>query len=496
MRKEVNSNSDRQSSFFESIQGDDKKMSKDLVHDDRNHTNHAKNKFSRRFFVSFVFFLLLGSGVASAYRNQQIHLQNLERNERREISNENNANSSISYNQNSNVEVNPVAIIDTSIPVTEKKNKKSVFVPTPAAEEAISQAPPIHTTPVSAPIVEETKSNTDGSTTTVIATAEGAKPADFQAITTPTTIEIDSPLDVSFSDETGLYPDLSGILKNYLNESLKWRNEISGLNKITIRDAGATGWAGQYLGQYTVAADGRDIISASGTIILNTYYYKSSPYFNDFMKLVLSHEYGHHYTLYHKWVDWDLTISERFPSSYYTSRPLSTTTTATDYSLGWENCEAEIIAEDYSYFYSGFSLQAMSKLYNFPAQSIKSWLDNIGDPSLLSVALPIEIDTEKPVIRIVSPDTSPYALITNNITLEILATDNFGIDKTEAYLNDELRGTYQASNLRLTINFANFGTYNLKFRSYDRAGNFGETTFVVIYAPPILPTNENTNDAL
>lgn len=496
MKKEVNPNSDRHSGFFESIQQDDKLTSQDSVHDNKNHANYEKNKFLRLFFVSFVFFLLLSFGVASAYRSQQKHFQNSERNEQREIINENNANSSIPDNQNSNVEANSAAIIDTSVPITAKKNKESVFVPTPAAEAAISQEPPIHVAPASAPIVEETKINNDGSTTTVIATAEGAKPADFQVITEAPIIEIDSPLDVSFSDETGLYPDLSGILKNYLNESLKWRNEISGLNKITIRDAGATGWAGQYLGQYTVAADGKDIINASGTIILNTYYYKSSPYFNDYMKLVLSHEYGHHYTLYHKWVDWDLTISDRFPTSYYATRPLNTTTTATDYSLGWENCEAEIIAEDYSYFYSGFSLQSMSNVYGFPVQSIKLWLDNIGDASLLSIVTPIEVDTEKPVIRVVSPDTNPYTLITDNLTLEILATDNFEIDKIEAYLNDKLKGTYQTSNLRLTIGFANFGTYNLKFRSYDRAGNFGETTFVVIYVPPIPPTNENTNDAL
>lgn len=419
-------------------------------------------------------------------------------------------------------------------------------------------------------IVEGTKKNTDGSTTTTIATSGSATSGDLaRASSLQTTVN--TPYDITFRDETGEHADLGQKLKDYVNNQLKWRNEISSMKEITLRDAGDSGWSGQYLGQYLSSADNQDIVSASGTIILNSYYYKNSALFDDYMKLVLAHEYGHHYTLYHKWVDWDLPAGIRFPDSYYTLRPLPKAGTVTDYSLGWKNCEVEIIAEDYSYIYSGYGLDAMSLTYGFPSAGIKSWLDNIGstaekanvtnNPPTLEITSPAPdailtgqssfkvnaaddiavskvsfyigevligedsqspyeavinsqsypnacyllkavvtdgtftaektvsvnfenetVDLEKPAISITAPLTNPYTLVGDGLNIRIVATDNIAIAKIEFYFENTLQNSWNIANLNLNTSFVNIpaGTYALKFKAYDTAGNSNETILTII----------------
>jgi guanylate kinase len=455
--------------------------------------HHYLNKTTKAILISVISLIFLGAGLAQAY----LHQQNQQRIKDLSLQSAETITGEIDLGTSGSTAVQTGSSVATGDSIvttgqvaktpiaTPAPVKAKVTPPTPAAKAAVIAEPPKHETPAAAPIVEATKTNTDGSTTTVIATAEGAKASDIKTVTDAAPATINTPYDIVYSDETGLYPDLEKTLKDYLNGVLKWRNEISSMKKITVRDAGATGWTGQYIGGYTVSADGKDITAASGTIILNTYYYKDSPYFGDYMKLVLSHEYGHHYTLYHKWVDWDLTISDRFPDSYYAVRPLSKVTTATDYSLGWENCEAEIIAEDYSYLYSGYGWHGMKDTYGYPSAATKAWLDKIGDPSLLSSNAPPVVDTEKPVITVVSPTTNPYILESDSLVIDVTATDNIAVKKIEIYLEDQLHDTYLGGRLRLTANFSGYGTYNLKFRAYDDAGNFAETTLTILRNAPV-----------
>lgn len=446
------------------------------------------SKTTKAILISVISLIFLGAGLAQAYlyqQNQQ-RIRDLSLQSSETITGEIDlgTSGSTAVQTGSSVATGAAIVSTGQVVQTPTPAKTKVTSPTRAAKAAVIAEPPKHETPAAAPIVEATNTNTDGSTTTVIATAEGANASDIKTVTDAAPAAINTPYDIVYSDETGLYPDLEKVLKDYLNGVLKWRNEISSMKKITIRDAGDTGWAGQYLGGYTVSADGKNIIAASGAIILNTYYYKDSPYFNDYMKLVLSHEYGHHYTLYHKWVDWNLSISDRFPDSYYAVRPLSKATTATDYSLGWGNCEAEIIAEDYSYLYSGYGWHGMKDTYGYPSAATKAWLDKIGDPSLLSSNIEPVIDTEKPAITVVSPTTNPYILESDNLVIDVAATDNIAVKKIEIYLEDQLYDTYLGGSLRLTANFSGYGTYNLKFRAYDDAGNFAETTLTILRSAP------------
>ncbi len=453
-----------------------------------------------------------------------------------------------------------------------------VAPPPKAVTNTIKKAPPKTAVAKSSTPVEGTKTNTDGSTTTTVSTSGGASSADLAKATASAGVVISSISDILFTDQTGSHADLGQILKDYLSSTLEHRDEVTSLKSITLEDAGATGWNGQYLGSYTVGADGRDITSATGNIILNSYYYKDSPIFNDYMKLIFSHEYGHHYTLYHKWVDWDLSATVRLPDSYYSTRPLAKATTAVDYSLGWLNCESEIIAEDYSYIYSGYGVDAMSSIYGYPNAAIKSWLEKIGSADLLSSGstnnppiititapaasstlsgaadftadatddggvrkvsffidsnllaedssapyavslettgyingahtlkviasdgiltseqlIPISIqnqtsDLEKPLLFILSPASNPNTIYENNLVIHVQATDNDKISKIEMYYNDALEGSWDTSDLSLRITLSTPGTYDLKFKAYDRAGNIVETTLTIIRAPLVPPT--------
>jgi guanylate kinase len=347
-------------------------------------------------------------------------------------------------------------------PAVEPEVQDKPVTPSKETKKKIAAEPPKYVAAPPSDIVEKTNKNSDGSTTTVVSTGGTLTAAEQTQATTKPTGTVASPEDFIFTDETNLHPGLGTILKDYITNSLLWKNEVSSFTSITVRNAGNTGWSGQYFGSYTVSADGKDITSATGSIVLNSYYYEGSSIFNDYMKLVLSHEYGHHYTLWHKWVDWDLSISDRFPDSYYAVRPLSKVGTATDYSLGWGNCEAEIMAEDYSYFYSGYSYHGMASTYGYPSLGTKTWLTKIGTAELLTV-----VPNVAPTLTITAPATS--AVLSGKADFTVDAADDNQVAKVSFYINDtlvseDLTAPYAAE--IPTTTYEN-GTYTLKAVASD-----------------------------
>lgn len=344
--------------------------------------------------------------------------------------------------------------------------------PVPVAaevKEEIKKAPPKHVEPKKT--TTSTTTNTDGTKTTTlseggISAAETSKIADLTPVGA-------SPYDIRFSDETLKNAALEKILKDYLNSSLKWGNEISSMYQLTIRDAGDTGWSGQYAGSYTRDQSGK-IVSAFGYIVLNSYYYENDPLFNDYMKLVLSHEYGHHYSLYHKWVDMNLPIGVRFPDAYYTARNLSKITTAIDYSLGWANCEAEIVAEDYSYLYSGYSHHAMAATYGYPTASVRTWFESLSTavPASTEAVVPeaipvVPVADSPPTVSIIAPSASGE--LSGIVDFQAEATDDKGITKVDFYIDDTKIGsdTTAPYGLSLTTSQYGNGSHTLKAIAYD-----------------------------
>jgi len=331
----------------------------------------------------------------------------------------------------------------------------------PEIKKKIAAAPPKQNSSASTPIVESTKTNSDGSTTTVISTGGEASNTDIEKTLEVPAAVISSPSDIAFFDETGRHADMDLVLKEYLS-GLPWKDEISSLKSITLRDAGFTGWSGQYLGSYTLSPDNKNITSASGMIILNTTYYENSELFTDYMKLVLSHEYAHHYTLWHKWTKWNLPIGTRFPDSYYTTRPLSKITTATDYSKGWGNCEAEVIAEDYSYLYSGYGYHGMARTYGYPKEAMRNWFAKIGTPELLQTK-----ENAAPVISLLEPQDG--STLSGKTILTAQASDDLGIEKISFYINGTLVGEDKSAPYSLEIPTETYenGSYTIKAEAFD-----------------------------
>ena len=268
---------------------------------------------------------------------------------------------------------------------------------------------------------------------------------------------------ITYTDTTGAYPSLGDTLKSYINNTLYHKSsDLSYMYEIRMVDCPSCGYGGLYSGSYLTS--GSDIYKAFGFITLNVAPYKSSAYFVDYMKLILSHEYGHHYTLYHRWVDLDVPYGERFPDAYYNVRPLTKATTTWDYSLGWGNCDAEIIAEDYSYFYSTYGYHAMSGTYGLPSGATNSWIQNM---SLSSPEVPA--DSTPPTVSITAPANG--ATLSGSQTLSANASDNVGVTRVEFYVDSTLVYTDTSSpysTIIVTGSYGN-GSHTLKAKAYDTA---------------------------
>ena len=367
-------------------------------------------------------------------------------------------------------------------------------------KEQIASAPPKHSTKQTV--------TTSGQVTTIV--PSGISPNEYPLINCTTG---STPANVPITDETGRYPALGVLLKDYLSR-LRWGGEIGSLCGIYVTDAGDNGWSGQYIASY-MQSGGGDITSAKGNIILNASYYShlSQATFNEYMKLILSHEYGHHYSLYHKWVDLDLPMGVRFPDQYYTVRPLSKSATTVDCTTSWSTCESEIVAEDYSYLYSGYGLQQMASLFGYPSAATKTWFDSLTnattptptpEPTPPPTPEPTNentntaptntnsnanantntspADTVNPVISITEP-MNPYAwdATVANLVFKIRSTDNVGVTKVKVYINDQYQGEWAAANINLSWAYDNApaGTYVFKAEALDAAGNIGEISITI-----------------
>jgi len=342
---------------------------------------------------------------------------------------------------------------------------------TPPPEEAkkeIAKNPPKHK--ASGNMSGSAKTNPDGSQT--VSVFEGSSnPGDLGKAQTAG--PSGSIAGIDYIDETGGHPGLGDELKNYLSSALLHAGEVSSLYAVILKNAGDTGWAGLYSASYTQQPNG-DITSAWGYITLNSYYYEGNPYFTDYMKLILSHEYGHHYTLYYKWVVWDLGVGVRFPDSYYDVRPLSKATTAPDYSLGWSNCDCEIIAEDYSYLYSGYGYHAMAGTYGYPSAGTRTWL--INEPN--GPGAPPAGDNP-PAVSVSEPANG--ATLSGSVNFAATASDDNGVSKVEFYIDSTSVVEDTSVPYSTTLNTTSYGNggHTLKAKAFDTAGQSAESSISV-----------------
>lgn len=276
----------------------------------------------------------------------------------------------------------------------------------------------------------------------------------------------------AYIDNTGMYPNLGTTIKSYLESKLLRGSEISYLYELSVIDCASCNYGGYWTGSYIYT--GSDIVKAFGYITLNVAPYKDSPYFEDYMKIIFSHEYGHHYTMYHRWLKLDIPTGERFPGSYYSVRPLDYYSTAPDYSLGWSYCDAEVLAEDYSYFYSGYGYHGMASIHGYPSTGTKSWLVELSGTTPPAEPEPEpepEVDSAPPVVSITSPANG--AILSGSVSLSANASDNIGLYKVDFLLNNNLISHDYESPYQITWNTTTVanGTYTLKAKAYDSSDN-------------------------
>jgi len=319
-------------------------------------------------------------------------------------------------------------------------------------KEAISKNPPqLDREATPAKITQETTANNDGSATTIFSSGGQTTSSEIQEVKN-LTVSINSPDDIIFKDETGRYASLEPILKDYLHNNLVWGSEIHSLKQVVLKEASVkdVGWCGLYSGSYDKSSTGK-VTSVSSVITLNVTsdcYQSNANLMNDYMKLILSHEYGHHYTLYHKWVDLGLVGDSRFPDNYYTLRLLNKDSVAIDYSKGWEKCESEIIAEDYAYFYSGYGYHGMAATIGYPSSAVRTWLDNLKSGSGGA------IEDLPPSISISTPASGQD--LSGEIFFITDAQDDHGVANVSFYLDDNLALKLTAPPYSVKIDTAKF----------------------------------------
>jgi hypothetical protein len=283
-----------------------------------------------------------------------------------------------------------------------------------------------------------------------------------------------SPEGVPFVDETGRLADKESMLKEFLKTKLYWQPaDLDNLQKIVITNAGDTGWSGLA----AMASSGSSVGGCSSadtckvdyddletTIYLNSYYLSSDYDYQN----VLSHEYGHHFTMYYIVTKYDIAFTERIPSEYYQIRPLDAILTSPNYSKGWAFCDKEIIAEDYKYFFSPFHVNGPSVYFGLPSDpGARSWIYSLSGKTL-------PIDTVAPEVDILAP--KPNEAVSGYYYASFDITDNYAVAKTDIYIDGVLKSTFQIAPKSYQINTGLYSnsTHTLTLRVVDSSGNTAE----------------------
>lgn len=92
-------------------------------------------------------------------------------------------------------------------------------------------------------------------------------------------------------------------------------------------------------------------------------------------------------------------------------------------------------------------------------------------------------DGEAPEVKITNP--SPGSVIGGNVTIEVTADDNDGIDRVAVFIDDDLETTLHVMPYTYvwdTFGYADSTSHTLYAHAYDRAGNraVSETVTVLV----------------
>lgn len=113
--------------------------------------------------------------------------------------------------------------------------------------------------------------------------------------------------------------------------------------------------------------------------------------------------------------------------------------------------------------------------YTLTANAVTTAGKNITASAEITVEDTSEIDTEAPVVELTF-DKDAYS-VGDTITAEIIATDNVGVTKLEAFVNDAEIEIDE--NNCIKVENAAEGDYEFTIKAYDEAGNMGTAAYTV-----------------
>lgn len=153
--------------------------------------------------------------------------------------------------------------------------------------------------------------------------------------------------------------------------------DIEWIKNIKLRNDGITGYLGYWTSRYR-RVDNRKT-DFTTVIVLNTAYLTTV----EQMEQTLAHEYGHNWTLGYLTTQgrinsWD---AHRSPWRYYRIRRMDSNNFCTDYNQGWQQCDKEVLAEDYRCLFTPFKDEhAMERAIGCPSTEVKDYLNRFGSP--------------------------------------------------------------------------------------------------------------------
>jgi hypothetical protein len=149
---------------------------------------------------------------------------------------------------------------------------------------------------------------------------------------------------IRIDDQTGKFSkqDHAELIQLVVDELLSEDWDRNLLDVIRIRNDGPQRYDGYYSVTLQYDPHSGNLESGAAVIVLNQFYLKTLAS----LKRTLAHEYGHHWTLSYLAVNKGIT-KQQLPCEYYKLREMNETHYASDYSMGWNRCDREVIAEDY-----------------------------------------------------------------------------------------------------------------------------------------------------
>lgn len=180
---------------------------------------------------------------------------------------------------------------------------------------------------------------------------------------------------INLIDEAGVLSSKEfNQLKNFIvDKCLCTHVETPWLLSVKVRKDGPTGYYGYWSVRYEQI--GLDIRNVQAVIVLNATYLLTM----EQLQKTLAHEFGHHWTLGYMLERLEIPFKNRAPVEYYRMRGLTLDDFAPDYSKGWYNCDKEVLAEDYKYFFSPFKGEhRMENLIGDPSVEVNTMIWDFG----------------------------------------------------------------------------------------------------------------------